>query len=304
MTTIFCIATHTHREARQSSDENRCRRASRAFTLIELLVVIAIIAILASLLLPALSQAKIKAQRIQCLNNERQLNLGWKMYAGDNGGLFPPNEQGSANSTYAGWVLGYFDYNGSPDDINTSYLVGSSSATLGPYLQSPAVYKCPADRSCNFGATGIPRVRSYSMSQAVGPGRDGTASGQGIWLPAPKYQVYINESQLLNPSPTDLIVFVDEHPDSLNDGAFAVQMPSSPKSTVWIDVPAKYHGNSGSFTFADGHAEIHKWLSPAAIPDVTYVALSKSGLTYLGDPDIAWVARHSSARTDGTPLGF
>ncbi len=280
------------------------RRACGGFTLIELLVVIAIIAILAGLLLPALASAKARAQRIQCMSNLRQLTLAWKMYAGDNNGLFPPNEQGSGNATYAGWVLGYFDYNGSSDDTNLSYLIGSPSATLGPYLQNPAVYKCPADRSRSFGASGDPRVRSYSMNQAVGPGKDGTATGQGPWLPVPTYQVYINESQLANPSPVDLFIFLDEHPDSLNDGAFAVQMPSSAAATEWIDVPAKYHGNSCVFTFADGHAQIQKWLSPQNIPEVTYSALSKSGLYELHDPDILWVARHTSARSDGAPLPY
>lgn len=283
---------------------------SYGFTLIELLVVIAIIAILAAVLLPVLNSAKVRAQSVQCMANLRQLNTAWKMYAGDNNGMFPPNEQGSGNANYIGWVQGYFDYNGGgngqTDDTNTFLLVGSPTATLGPFLQNPGVYKCPADMSRQFGTAGSPRVRSYSMSQAVGPGTNG-ATGQGIWLPYPTYKVFIKESEVINDlAPSDLWVFLDEDPDSINDGAFAFVMPARPTNTAWKDMPAKYHGNCCSFTFADGHVEIHKWLNPGQIFDPTYTTTLNPNATYSkpGDQDIIWVAKHTSAFSNGQPLPY
>jgi prepilin-type N-terminal cleavage/methylation domain-containing protein/prepilin-type processing-associated H-X9-DG protein len=284
-------------------------RGGKGFTLIELLVVIAIIAILAAMLLPALAKAKQQAQSTKCMSNLRQLTIAWKMYAGDYNGLFPPNEAGSQNTDYAGWVMGWFDYNGGgnggTDDTNTLFLVGSNSATLGPYLSSPLVYRCPADNSCQYGLGGLPRVRSYSMNQAIGPGKDGTANGQGTWLPTPMYQTYDKENQMGNPAPANLWVFLDEDPDGLNDGAFAVQIPNSSQATAWVDVPAKYHGNCCTFTFADGHVETHKWQSPQNIATTTYVTtLTETATVELGDPDILWVAKRTSARSDGTPLPY
>jgi prepilin-type processing-associated H-X9-DG protein len=151
------------------------------------------------------------------------------------------------------------------------------------------------------------------MNLALGPNgnTDGTdqhikyTTPTGNFLPWPKYKIYFKESELTAPSPSDMWALVDEHVDGINDGCFAVQMPSSTAATEWIDVPAKSHGNSCGFSFADGHSEIHKWLRPEAIPPVTYNQLSQGAKgVSLNNPDIVWVAKHTSARSDGTALPY
>jgi prepilin-type N-terminal cleavage/methylation domain-containing protein/prepilin-type processing-associated H-X9-DG protein len=252
MTTRFkcSAAARTHR--------SRLRGVrTSGFTLIELLVVIAIIAILASMLLPALGKAKVKAQAIQCMNNQKQLTLAWIMYADDHDDKVPPNASGSMSR--GGWVDGSLDFNaGNTDNTNTLFLV---NAKIGPYTKSIGIYKCPADiYNCVIRGASMPRVRSVAMNSFIGV----LEAGYGQRQTLPCY-IYLKMSDIKRPSPSLLWVFVDEHPDSINDGWLTDTWPGG---AGWGDLPASYHAGSCGIGFADGHAEIHKWKDPGTLQPV------------------------------------
>ena len=284
---------------------------SAAFTLIELLVVISIIAILAALLLPALSAAKEHAMGTQCMSNKKQMGLAWIMYSQDfNDGLMPNADEAalSANGDNV-WVQGILNWNANNlANIDSSNLY---SSLLGVYCSKQVgIYKCPDDRlQCQEAAPNPPsmdRVRSVSMNGCLeggvhntDKGKAGIPSNEDYYLEQHGAAYYsYNKLTEINgvhgPGPSDMLVFNDENSNTIDDGWFMPIDAGSP--AVWFNEPGSYHSKSDVISFADGHAQSHKWLTPNVCV-TPVIAPTASGTALIGPDrdDFSWIVAHLTA---------
>lgn len=261
----------------QAPHSRSSRNTPAAFTLVDLLVMLAVLAVSVTLLSPVLARTQPNSKSFQCLNNHRQLCRAWRMYADDN------NDWLLCASSNVKWVNG--DMSVGTDTTNINLLL---SSRLKSYLgDNYKVYKCPGDTTTYLGN---PRVRSVSMNGFI---------GQNFW--ASQYNAFLKLSQMTRPGPVNTFVTLDECA-GLTDGFFYELMagydPQNPSQFALGDVPAAYHNTAGSFSFADGHSELHKWRDTRTVAAGQQSPVPSSTPSP-DNPDVDWLMSKATYKITG-----
>jgi prepilin-type N-terminal cleavage/methylation domain-containing protein len=250
------------------------RISTSAFTLIELLVVIAVVAILAGVLLPALSKAKQKAVAIQCLNNTRQLAIAAHLYTLDNNELWPQNGRGDLTlnlvnppSNYAArlWAEGptYDTFNSESEARAT---VSPRLSLIAKYVPTKETFRCPADTVLvRAGNKQFQHPRTYGQNLFVGWTLDRITGGSAWGEPSPRNQIFNKTANLKKPS--DIFLYGELHRFSFCGPPFGTHprwdFQGNPMGqNLSYNVPGQFHGRTTFFSYADGHAQARKWISP------------------------------------------
>jgi len=246
------------------------QKSAAGFSFSDLLVTLGVLSLLFLLQISASAHNKGNSHRAVCADNLRRLALSWLMYADDNRGRLAPN---CSDCFTNNWVAGWLDFTGGSDNTNLALI---ARAKLYPYNKSVEIYRCPDDLSTVRGQL---RVRSYSMNAYVGDGTLGWSTG---------FQTTTDRSQIRQPDQT--FVFIEEHPDSINDGFFAVDMSARSAARI-VDFPAAYHYYGANLSFADGSAQFRQWVDARTSPfRLNFGAPSPY------NPDIAWLQSVSTYR--------
>ena len=265
-------------------------RFNKAFTLIELLVVIVIIAILAALLLPLLSRAKAKALAIDCLSDMKQMQVAWQAYTTDNSDYIPGNEyhdEGSDTDNLE-WISGTMDITqvNFSDNTNISLFTSPQWSQIGPYAQNARIFFCKTSRILVKESDGTHNlVRTVSMNGWMG-------YTNWDWMDEP-FVSFRKVGDITGMSPSDALVYVDERDDSVDDGYFCIDMEANDLANV----PSNFHYGGGTFSFADGHTELHQWRTPELqIPQQSGVSSTTSKFTSVSanNQDMLWIRSHAT----------
>lgn len=273
------------------SSHHTGRHVHAGLARIDILVLTTTLVIAGAMLLPAGARTDERGNAIRCLSNHQRLAKAWLSFAMDNAGQLPGNADPVPGAPL-NWATGWLDYTPNPDNTNRLRLVNGA---LGPYLDGDtSVFKCPADRSrVRIGGRFYSRVRSVSMNSYVGGSYNGA-------FYVPNYRTYQRLSQIVAPAPSSLWVLLDEREDSLNDCQFIVGMegydPRVPTQTRMIDYPAAYHNSAGALSFADGHAELHRWRDTRTMPVLRPGQLLTLNVASPNNRDITWLQTRTSAR--------
>lgn len=263
-------------------------RGTLGFTLVEMTVVLAIVAIMLALLLPAMARSKGRAREVFCQQNQRQVYVSWRLYGDDHEDWLPAVKPGS----YAGpdrWISGWLSMSSSGDNTNTLFLTDTAYAQIGSYVDNPATFRCPADRSTvSIRGRTLPRVRSISMNCWLNYQGD-------KYIGEDRFRVFRKYTDIHDPSPSRLWVFIDEREDSINDGMFETNLRATGKLAKLVDYPAGFHNRAGGITFADGHGEIKHWSDDRTIPALTARQIVQLDVPSPDNPDVAWLQNHSSS---------
>ena len=306
----------TFNPEQKSQSHMREAKKHTGFTFVELLVVIAIIAVLAGLLLPTLAKAKEKARTIECLNNKKQLALAVALYPLDNNDSFALNSRGGDGMTASlsrepwTWVMAWMSWDGQPDNTNHALLRHPIHSLFQRYAPGATqIYKCPSDNFVSplqrsFGWKN--RIRSVSMNAFMGPGFDSYSNFKQVTTV--HYRTFPKPSSFVSLSPSQSWLFIDQHPDSINDAYFAVNVQPTDRMTWWGgEYPASLHNGACTFAFNDGHAEIKKWLASGTRIPVFYQGFDQSMGPHKpyrtsDRRDYDWLLERTTERVDGQPV--